>query len=70
MTLSVKDHQEFMELCREMCQESVTSLAGRPTRCRCSGNLLRPPDQEEVDEVFFKQLKETSLSQAVVIRGC
>jgi len=33
------------------------------------GGYYRPPDQEEVDEAFYKQLKIASQSQALVLMG-
>lgn len=63
-----------MELCLGLDDEPARSLGARIRGQLNMGDILvsicyRPPDQAEIDEVFFKQLEESSCLQALVLMG-
>jgi len=75
VALYVKKQLEGIELCLGAEEEGVESLWVRIKGQAHKGDITvgvyyRPPDQEEeVDEVFYRQLQAVSQSQALVFMG-
>jgi len=71
----VREQLECIELCLGAEEEKVESFWVRIKGQTHMGDVIvgvyyRPPDQdEEVDEAFYRQLKGTSQSQALVLMG-
>lgn len=68
VTLYVREQQECRELCLGMGQEPAESLWIRFSAQTNIGAVVvsicyRSPDQDEIDEAFFKQSEEASRSQ-------
>lgn len=63
-----------MELCQGMDDEPAEGLWVRIKKETSMGNMVvvicyRPPDQEEVDEVFYRHLKVDSYLQDLIHTG-
>lgn len=72
VALYVREQQERRELRLGVCQEPAETLwvwfSGQANMGAVVVSICcRPPDQEELDEAFFKQLEEASCSQTLVV---
>ncbi|KAF4804354.1 hypothetical protein TURU_008626 [Turdus rufiventris] len=74
VALYVRQHLECTELCLGVDNEWVESLWVRIKWQTSKGNTVvgvcyRLPEQEEVDEAFYRQLEAASQSQVLVLVG-
>jgi len=75
VALYVKDQLECMEICLGMDEEPMESLRVKIKGRAGTGDIrlgvcYRPPEQDErADEAFYRHIRESSRSKALVLMG-